>query len=153
MAFIYETDHFEVTSCEKPFISRHDGGHIQIAAKTDIDDRTKLSPKQAVEFMRLTMLVGGAFQIAMNGRGIPVVQVDYENFAGYDARLHMHLLGRAVRAGQQAAPKSMYFSLGEAGVYNNSEPLNEMDVQAIQNQIRLFEQTEKYKAENWELKR
>ena len=74
---IYETENFEVVTHEKPFVSREEGGHIKIVTKTGVEDRTKLTPKTAKELMRLTMLVGEAFQNAMNNRGIPVIKINY----------------------------------------------------------------------------
>ena len=76
MAFIYETENFDVITHEKPFVSRTDGGHIKIVTKTGIEDRVQLQPKQAIELMRLTMLVGEAMQVAMNNRNIPVVKIN-----------------------------------------------------------------------------
>ncbi len=33
MAFIYETENFEVVTHEVPFVSREEGGHIKIVTK------------------------------------------------------------------------------------------------------------------------
>ena len=149
MTLIYESENFEVAAPEKPFVARSDGGHIQIAAKAGVGgDRTKLHPKQAVEFMRLSMLAGGAFQIAMNSRGVPVERVEYESSMNIGQWLHMHILGKT----KQSAAQTVCFPAGEPMFHNNLEPLNEMDIKEIQDQIRVLEQTEKYKEENWELK-
>ena len=74
MVTIYTSENFIVESHEKPFISRTDGGHIRIKIKDkSITDRTKLTQKQAIELMRLTMIVGESLEKGMNKQKIPVV--------------------------------------------------------------------------------
>jgi len=158
MAFVYETKNFEVVTHEKPFVSRTDGGHIKIVTKNGTEDRTKLKPKEAIELMRLTMLVGEAFQTAMNKRGIPVVKINYEELGNWAYKtsdkphLHIHLFGRAKNARKQVFPEAVYLPARETGFYDGFEPLEEEDIKEIQWQIKGLENTEKYKKENWEVK-
>ena len=60
MAQIYQTENFIVSAPEKPLVTRIDGGHIKISPKVKLADRTRLTPKLAIELMRLTMVVGEA---------------------------------------------------------------------------------------------
>ena len=84
MALIYETKNFIVESHEKPFVTRTDGGHIRIKVKDkSITDRTKLSPKTAIELMRLTMIVGEAMEKGMNKRGINVIKINYQDMGNW----------------------------------------------------------------------
>lgn len=54
MTLIYQTEHFIVESHDKPLVTRKDGGHLRIRVKDEsITERTKLSPKMAIEFMHL----------------------------------------------------------------------------------------------------
>ena len=76
MSVFFETQNFIVESHEKPFVSRTDGGHIRIRIKDEsITDRTKLSPAQAIELMRLTLIIGEAMEKGMNKIGIPVIKI------------------------------------------------------------------------------
>lgn len=152
---IYETENFEVVTHEQPFVSRTDGGHIKIVTKYGVEDRVKLSPKQAIELARLTMLVGEAFEIAMNSRGIPVVKINYEDLGnwawktGKKPHLHIHLFGRAENAVKQIFPEAVYLPARESGFYNGFEALNSDDVSEIQKQISILEKTDKYDLKNW----
>ena len=155
MAFIYETENFEVVTHEKPFVSRKDGGHIKIVDKTGIEDRIQLQPKQAIELMRLTMLIGEAMQTAMNNRGIPVVRINYEDLGnwafktGAKPHLHIHIFGRSKNAVKQIFPEAVYLPARETGFYDGFEPLNEDDIKEIQKQINMLEETDKYRISNW----
>jgi len=80
MAFIYETENFIVEAFDTPHVTRTDGGHIRIKIKDEsFSDRTKVSPKVAQEFMRLTMIIGESMEKAMNNRGINVVKINYQD--------------------------------------------------------------------------
>ena len=59
---IYETENFEVDIPELVHITREEGGHLCIRPFKSVTNRTCLSPKLAKELMRLTMLVGEAYE-------------------------------------------------------------------------------------------
>lgn len=158
MSEFFETKNFIVESHPKPFVSREDGGHIRIRIKDEtIHDRTKLSSKQAIELMRLTMLVGEAMQLAMNKRGIPVVKINYEELGNWAFKpggsplLHVHIFGRAKNATKQPFPEAVSLPDRNTGFYDSFKPLNEEDEKAILSQIeKLFKQN-KFKDKNWNL--
>lgn len=56
MALIFETKNFTLESHENPEIDRVEGGHIKINPKVPIMDRTFLSPREAIELMRFTIV-------------------------------------------------------------------------------------------------
>jgi len=60
MTLIYESKNFTLESHENPEIDRLEGGHIKINPKVRVRDRTFLSPKQAIELMRFTIVAGKA---------------------------------------------------------------------------------------------
>lgn len=158
MTTIFETQNFIVESHEKPFVSRTDGGHIRIKVKdTSITDRTKLLPKQAIELMRLTMIVGEAFEIAMNNRGIPVVKINYQDMGNWAAKtntkpfLHVHVFGRAKDAVKQPWPESVYLPDRGTGFYEGFEPLDEEDRVEILKQINCLLKEDKYCDTVWGL--
>ncbi len=68
MAIIYETDNFTIESADRPFVDRSEGGHVRIWPKEKVRDRTKLSPVLAIEYMKLSMIVGEAMLTAMKRR-------------------------------------------------------------------------------------
>jgi diadenosine tetraphosphate (Ap4A) HIT family hydrolase len=74
---IYETKNFIVEAFDKPHVARDDGGHIKIYPKKKILDRTKMSPETAIEFIRLTMVIGKAMEKGMNNRGIEIKRINY----------------------------------------------------------------------------
>lgn len=159
MATILETKNFIVESHEKPFVSRTDGGHIRIKVKDlSIADRTKLNPEQAIELMRLTMVVGEAFETAMNKRGIPIVKINYQDMGNWAAKtntkpfLHVHVFGRSKDAVKQPWPESVYLPDRGTGFYEGFEPLNEDDQTEILTQIELVSKENKYSDQAWGLK-
>lgn len=152
---IFETPHFRISAYGRPHLSREDGGHIILAAKDDITDRTKLSPELAKEYMRLSMLVGEAMEKAMNIRGIPVVKINYAdsgNWAfksGAKPRMHMHIFGRATNAKYQIFPDAVYLPARESGFYDSFKALDQEDIDEIRKQIDLLQNTDRYRIENW----
>lgn len=79
MTQIYQTKNFIVESVDRPHVTRLDGGHLKIYPKERVRDRTCLSPRLAIELMRLTMLVGEAMSIGLNNRGIDVGRINYQD--------------------------------------------------------------------------
>ena len=159
MAVIYETSNFIVESRERPLLSREEGGHIRIRIKDEsITDRTKLDPQVAIELMRLSMIVGEAFQIAMNNRGVNVIKVNYQdmcNWAWKENRppyLHYHIFGRVMGAIKQPFPESVYLPDRSTGFYDSFIPLNEEDNKEILRQIEIISSQSKYDLSNWGLK-
>lgn len=158
MALIFETDNFIVESHDQPFITREEGGHIRIRVKNaSISDRTELGPKTAVELMRLTMIVGRAFLVAMNNRGIPVVKINYQDMGNWAYKtgrlpfLHVHVFGRASSAKIQLWPESVYLPDRSSGFYDKFIPLNEEDREEIFKQINIVQVEDKYNIKNWSL--
>jgi len=153
---ISETENFIVETQERPFVPRTDGGHIRIKIKDgSITDRTKLDSKTAKELMRLTMIVGEAFEKAMNNRGIPVIKINYQDMGnwawkrGEKPYLHIHVFGRASNSVKQPFPESVYLPDRSTGFYEGFEPLNNEDIAEIQKQIKEVEKQEKYNLKNW----
>ena len=152
---IYETDNFIVYACVQPHVSREEGGHIMIYAKADISDRTKMSSKQAIEYMRLSILTGEAFEIAMKNRGVPIVKVNYLDNGNWAFKynrkphLHMHILGRTADAEIQKFPEAVMLPAMESGFYDAFEPLNSDDMREIKKQIEKLLYEERFLSENW----
>lgn len=63
---IYETENFVVAVPKVPHIPRTDGGHLWIRGKKEyFESRNELTPKLAIEVMRLTMLMSEAMRKGM----------------------------------------------------------------------------------------
>jgi len=155
---IYQTDNFIVEAHPAPFIPRIEGGHIRIKVKdTAIMERTQLSPKMAIELMRLTMVTGLAFQNAMNKIGIAVIKLNYQDMGNWAYKegklpfLHIHVFGRTAKAVKQPWPESMYLPDRKTGFYEGFEPLNSADILAIRTEIEKIFQEDKYQDQNWHL--
>src|SRR5262245_25719669 len=95
MALIFKTNNFLVEAADKPHVARADGGHIKITPIEKIEDRSQLTPKQATELMRLTMIVGEAMMAALNKRGVEIGRINYQDNGNWWPYMHIHLYGRA----------------------------------------------------------
>ena len=157
MASIYETENFTLESREQPFITRTEGGHLRILCKDKVKDRTELSPKKAIELMRLTMIAGKALEVAMNNRGINVVKVNYEDLGNWaykkneEPNLHVHILGRAKDAKYQKFPEAPHLPDRNSGFYDDFVPLDEDDIEEIKKQMNLLIKQDRYKESDWKL--
>jgi len=158
MAIIHESENFIVESHEKPFVSRADGGHIRIKVKDkSIFDRTKLTTKQAIELMRLTIIIGNALEKTMNKQGIPVVKVNYQDMGNWAYKtqekpyLHIHIFGRSKDAKKQRFPEAVYLPARESKFYDGFEPLNNKDIELIKHYIGLALKMKKFSDSEWGL--
>lgn len=161
MSTFYETDNFIVESHPEPFVSRTDGGHVRIRVKDEtITDRTKLQPKQAVELMRLTMLIGESLEQGLKSRGIPIVKINYEDLGNWAFKhkgrrpfLHIHIFGRASNAIKQPFPEAVSLPDRNTGFYDGFEPLNDEDIQAILAVLKKLILEDRYSNQAWGLSR
>jgi diadenosine tetraphosphate (Ap4A) HIT family hydrolase len=156
MPVIYETKSFIVEPHPHPFVSRTEGGHIRIRSKDgSITDRTKLSPSQAIELMRLTMAVGEAMDKAMNARGIPVVKINYQEMGNWAFKnhttpyLHVHVFGRAKNAVHQPYTEAVYLPDRSTGFYDTFQPLDDADVSALQAEIKAIMLQKLFQDASW----
>lgn len=149
---IYETQNFVVEAPQKPFVSREEGGHIRIRVKDEsIEDRTMLSANIAIEYMKLSMATGEAFQKVMNEQGIPVVKINYQDMGNWAYKegkrpfLHYHIFGRVLGARHQPYPESVYLPDRSSGFYDHFTPLTQEDIVKIKAKIDDILQTVKYR--------
>ena len=149
MPSVIETEHFEISAPERPHVSRGDGGHVIINPKLPVEDRTRLSREQAIELVKLTMVVGEAMKTVMTRRGIDIGRINYQDNGNWRPELHVHVYGRARGAKIQpyghalAFPPTREAFLREMG---DLEPLGEEDLVALRVEIERLLGTEKYQA-------
>ncbi len=157
MAQIYETKNFIVEAFEKPHVTRTDGGHIKIYPKKETVDRTELSPKLAIELIRLSMVVGKAMKIGMTNRGIKIVRINYQDMGNWAFKnkkqpcFHIHVYGRAKDAKFQLYQEAVQLPDRSTGFYDKFESLNKEDILEIQKQIKLILKEDKFDESNWGL--
>src|SRR5664279_1356024 len=127
MSVIYETKNFIIKSAEKPniYVSREEGGHIKIWPKHQVSDRTKLSRELAIEYMKLSMVVGEALKTAMQRRGVEIGLVNYQDMGNWrishpeGLALHMQIFGRAKSAIKQKYGEAVSLPKIETGFYDD----------------------------------
>lgn len=159
MATIYESENFIVEAVEKPHVDRDDGGHIKIYPKVRLSDRQQLSPKQAIELMRLTIVVGQTMTTVMNQHGVDIWRINYQDngnwtvFKPEGSYLHIHLYWRAKSAKYHKYGQACYFPHRDEdpAYYERFKPLNSSDVKDIHEEIlRLFKE-QKFSDSEWKL--
>lgn len=147
---IYETENFEVLAVARPFIDRDEGGHILIFPKVPVRDRTQLTPKLAIEYTKISMVVGEALKSAMARRGVDIGIVNYQDMGNWGVfkpegpTLHMHIYGRATTATIQKYGEAVKLPFRDTGFYDGFKPLDKDDIQEIKADIEKLMQTEKY---------
>lgn len=155
---IFESDNFILTAVEQPHVSREDGGHLKVTPKERFADRLELSPELATEMAWITMLAGQAMTTGLQNRGIDIGIINYQDnkswgvFKPEGPYLHIHLYGRAKSAKVHKYGEACSFPRRESGFYDDFKPLNDDDIQEIQDQIEKLLGEDKYKKENWHLK-
>ena len=159
MAVIYETNNFIIEAPEKPHVDRDEGGHIKIYPKIRLSDRQQLSPKLAIELMRLTIIAGEALTKVMNQHGVDVGRINYQDngnwtvFKPEGSYLHVHLYGRAKSAKVNKYGDAIYGGHREEDPnhYAKMKPLNQTDIEDIKKEIESLLKEDKFSDKEWGL--
>lgn len=146
MATIYESENFIIESHEKPEVDRLEGGHFKISPKIEVEDRTKLTAKQAVELMRLTMVAGESLVKMMDSIGVNIGRINYQDNGNWKPSLHIHFYGRAKNAVMQKFGDPII-----PGHKDEYKPLNDTDIEILKKEIETKLREEKYSDETWGL--
>ncbi len=131
MTIIFESKSFIVESHPRPEVDRLDGGHIVINPKITIEDRQLLTPDQAKELMRLTILVGEALKRYYKSIGLELHRVNYQDNGNWRSEQHYHLYGRAKTAKYQKAGDPII-----SGHKDEYQILNDEDIAGLQKEIK-----------------
>lgn len=148
MALILQTEHFEITTPERPHVSRSDGGHLIVNPRVPVEDRTRLSRVQAVELMKLTMVAGAAMKTVLTKRGIEIGRINYQDNGNWRHELHVHLYGRARGATIQVYGHPLAFPPTREAFnqqMGDLEPLTEDDITALKAEITRLLSAGKYR--------
>ena len=146
MAEIYRTTNFILESHENPEIDRNDGGHIKISPIAAVSDRTQLSPSQAVELIRFTIVSGLAFTKVMNDLGITLGRINYQENGNWKPHMHVHLYGRALHAKYQIFGDPVI-----PGHRDEYKPLTENDCKLIANEVTSLFLEDNFSDEKWKI--
>ncbi len=147
MLEIFETDHFVLEAHPRPEIDRLEGGHMKISPKTPVKDRSHLSPEQAIELMRLTIVAGIALKAAMKEVGIDIGRINYQDNGNWNPTLHVHMYGRA-----KGAVIQTYGDPFVPGHRSEYALLTEDDAHRIRKHIKQLLAEDRYSDEVWGLK-
>ncbi len=148
---IWETENYIIQAPERPFVDRQEGGHIRILSKLPVSDRTKLTPKQAIEYMKLSMVAGQAMTNVLKMQGIDIGIVNYQEMGNWSVFkpegpiMHMHIFGRAKTATTQKYGEAVLLPQRDTGFYDDFKPLNQKEIKEIGVEIGRLLQTDKYK--------
>ena len=155
---IHQSKSFSVERSPRPFVSREEGGHIRIFPKNkSVKCINDLTSKEAIELIRLEMIVRESMIEGMNRMGFPVVWVNLEDLGNWafkkneDPVLHIHVLGRAKNATKQLWPEAVYLPDRSSGLYDDFEPLSKEDMSEIAVVIKKKFTEKKYSNKNWGL--
>lgn len=147
---IFETENFHIQAASRPFIDRAEGGHVYIFPKIPVRDRTQLSPELAIEYQKLSMVVGEALKSGMSRRGVDIGIVNYQDMGNWGVfkpegpTLHMQIYGRATTATIQKYGDAVQLPHRDTGFYDNFKPLNPDDIIEIKADILKLLDSPKY---------
>jgi diadenosine tetraphosphate (Ap4A) HIT family hydrolase len=146
MAIIYETKNFILESHERPEIDRLEGGHVKISPKIDVEDRTKLDPKLAIELMRFTIVSGEAMKVVMAECGVNIGRINYQENGNWQPHLHVHIYCRAKDAQMQKYGEPLI-----PGYKDEYKSLNEEDIKRMGKEVEELFNQEKFSNAQWGL--
>jgi len=156
---IYQSRNFKVEAPELPLVDRADGGHIVIDPLIRVVDRQQLTPLQAIELARLTMVTGEAMTSVLIRHGVDIGRINYQDngnwgvFKPEGPFMHMHLYGRAKSARVQRYGQACYFPHRDENpkFYEKFNPLTAEDVLEIKKEIIALLREKKYTDTQWGL--
>ena len=157
MALIFQTLHFLVEAPENPLIDRNDGGHITISPKTKVTSVQDFNSRQAIELIRLIMVVGEAMTTVMISHGVDIGRINYQDNGNWGVfkpdgpSQHYHIYGRAKSARHQPYGQACYFPHKDEHpeFYAENVSLSAEDIREINVEISRLFNTSKYSDSSW----
>jgi diadenosine tetraphosphate (Ap4A) HIT family hydrolase len=137
MRTIYDDKYFRVVAPEFPLNSREDGGHLILFKKLPVSDRSDLTYQEAIDFMRITMIVGRAMYDVLD-----IERMNYEDLGNWGldepggAKMHLHFFGRAREQIHQIRGQHMFLYPKDHKIYKGHlKPLDDNDLQRLKARI------------------
>ncbi len=144
---LYEDKYFQVISPEFPLNSREDGGHLILIKKAKVTDRSDLTVQEAIDFMRISMIVGKAMYNVLK-----VERINYEDLGNWGidepcgAKMHLHFMGRAKIQIHQIRGQHIFLPYPkDHPIYKGHlNPLNEDEIELLKLEIQKISKEAKY---------
>jgi diadenosine tetraphosphate (Ap4A) HIT family hydrolase len=143
---VYEDNYFIVLSPGNPLNCREDGGHLIMVKKDKVTDRSDMILQEAIDFMRISMIVGKAMYLVLG-----VERVNYEDLANWGLddpegpKTHLHFFGRARKQLHQVRGQHIaLFPKGHPIYDGHLKPFTEDEVERLRVKIEEISQEEKY---------
>jgi len=144
---VYEDKHFSVIAPEQPLNCRDDGGHLILIKKSPVTDRSDLTWREAVDFMRISMAVGRAMYDVLG-----IERMNYEDLGnwGLDApggpKMHLHFFGRAKEQVHQVRGQHITLFPKDHPLYRGHlKPLAAGDIRALKSRVTTILKQPKYR--------
>ncbi len=143
---VYEDRYFYVVSPEYPLNCRGDGGHLIMGKKERVTDRSDMTVEEAIDFMRVSMMVGRAMYDVLG-----VERMNYEDLANWGLddpegpKMHLHFFGRARRQVHQIRGQHIaLFPKGHPIYEGHLKPFTEQETDKLRKRIEEISHEEKY---------
>jgi diadenosine tetraphosphate (Ap4A) HIT family hydrolase len=144
---VYDDKYFTVVAPDFPLNSREDGGHLILLKKQSLSDRSDLGCEEAIDFMRITMIVGRAMYDVLG-----IERMNYEDLGNWSldepggARMHLHFFGRAREQIHQIRGQHIFLYPKDHKIYKGHlEPLDAADLQRLRARIAELADEPKYR--------
>jgi diadenosine tetraphosphate (Ap4A) HIT family hydrolase len=146
VSHVYEDKYFMVINPTSPLNSREDGGHLILIKKQPVRDRSDLNFKEAVDFMRISMIVGKAMYNVLK-----IERMNYEDLGNWGIddpegpKMHLHFFGRANIQIHQIRGQHMSLYPKNHPIYKGHlKPLNGSELMKIAKEIKKIAKEPKY---------
>lgn len=143
---VYEDKYFIVLSPDHPLNCREDGGHLIMVKKKKVTDRSDMTYREAIDFMRISMMVGKAMYQVLG-----VERMNYEDLANWGLddpegpKMHLHFFGRARRQVHQIRGQHLsLFPKGHPIYEGHLKPFTNDEAEKLKVKIEEISREEKY---------
>jgi diadenosine tetraphosphate (Ap4A) HIT family hydrolase len=147
MRAIYDDKYFRVVAPDYPLNSKEDGGHLILLKKHPASDRSDLTCEEAIDFMRITMIVGRAMYDVLG-----IERMNYEDLGNWGldeaggAKLHLHFFGRAFEQIHQIRGQHMFLYPKDHPIYKGHlKPLDDEDLRRLKARVAELVREPKYR--------
>ena len=144
---IYEDEYFAVFSPPLPLNCRDDGGHLILIKKDQVRDRSDLSWREAIDFMRISMAVGKAMYEVLG-----IERMNYEDLGNWGLddpggpKMHLHFFGRARQQTHQIRGHHIFlYPKGHPIYQGHLKPFTAEEIQALRNKVAEILKEDKYR--------
>lgn len=144
---VYDDRYFQVIAPALPLNSRDDGGHLILVKKILVSDRSDLTYREAIDFMRITMIVGRAMYDVLG-----IERMNYEDLGNWGldepggAKMHLHFFGRAREQIHQIRGQHMFlYPKGHKIYKGHLAPLSDDDLERLKVRIHELVNETKYR--------